>query len=195
MSKKFSNTTADYLDWNEMLNLVRKLFNDRNYKMSLFIAIGSFWGLRVSDILSLRWEQILNIEEFSIREKKTGKTRLIRINTQLQKHILECYENINPIGNKSHVFLSQKCGVFSIQRINVILKEIRVKYRLNIKNFSCHSLRKTFGRQVFNMSGENSEMALVKLMEIYNHSNMSLTKRYLGLKNDEIKETYDLLRF
>ena len=69
------------------------------------------------------------------------------------------------------------------------------KYRLNIKNFSCHSLRKTFGRQVFNMSGENSEMALVKLMEIYNHSNMSLTKRYLGLKNDEIKETYDLLRF
>lgn len=70
MSKKFSNTTADYLDWNEMLNLVRKLFNDKKYKMSLFIAIGSFWGLRVSDILTLRWEQILNIEELSIKEKK-----------------------------------------------------------------------------------------------------------------------------
>ena len=45
------------------------------------------------------------------------------------------------------------------------------------------------------MSGENSEMALVKLMEIFNHSNMSITKRYLGLKDQEIREAYDLLRF
>lgn len=68
-------------------------------------------------------------------------------------------------------------------------------YKLNIKNFSSHSLRKTFGRQVFNMSGENSEMALIKLKQIFMHSNMGITKRYLGLKNEEIKETYDLLKF
>jgi integrase len=81
------------------------------------------------------------------------------------------------------------------QRLNVMLKEIIATYYLNIKNFSCHSIRKTFGRQVFNMSGDNSEMALIKLMEIMNHSNMGITKRYLGLKDDEIKEAYDLLRF
>ena len=40
--------------------------------------------------------------------------------------------------------VSQKGTVFTIQRINVILKEIKKKYRLKIKNFSCHSLRKTF---------------------------------------------------
>ena len=195
MSKKFSTTTSDYLVWDEMLNLVRKLSTDEKHKMSLFIAIGSFWGLRVSDILSLRWEQILNQNEFSIIEKKTGKTRVIRINAQLQKHIAECYEKIKPLGTKSHVFTSQKGGVFTIQRMNVLLKEIKVQYKLNIKNFSCHSLRKTFGRQVFKMSGENSEMALIKLMEIFNHSNMSITKRYLGLKEEEIKEAYDLLTF
>ncbi len=81
------------------------------------------------------------------------------------------------------------------QRLNVMLKEIIATYYLNIKNFSCHSIRKTFGRQVFNMSGDNSEMALIKLMEIMNHSNMEITKRYLGLKDQEIKEAYDLLRF
>jgi hypothetical protein len=27
------------------------------------------------------------------------------------------------------------------------------------------------------MSGDNSEMALIKLMEIFNHSNMGITKR------------------
>ena len=57
------------------------------------------------------------------------------------------------------------------------------------------SLRKTFGRQVYNMNSENSELALVKLMELFNHSSVAITKRYLGLRQEEILETYDCLTF
>ena len=57
------------------------------------------------------------------------------------------------------------------------------------------SLRKTFGRQVYNMNSENSELALVKLMEQFNHSSVAITKRYLGLRQEEILETYDCLTF
>ena len=195
MGMKYSTTTADYLDWEIAMNLIRKLAKDENYKMSLLIAIGCFTGLRISDILSLRWNQILNTDEFSIIEKKTGKKRIIRLNPQLQKHISECYGHIKPIGEKAPILVSQKGTVFSIQRINVILKEIKKKYRLKIKNFSCHSLRKTFGRQVYNMNGENSELALVKLMELFNHSSVAITKRYLGLRQEEILQTYDCLTF
>ena len=91
--------------------------------------------------------------------------------------------------------VSQKGTVFTIQRINVILKEIKRKYRLKVKNFSFHSLRKTFGRLVYNMNSENSELALVKLMELFNHSSLAITKRYLGLRQEEILETYDCLTF
>ena len=195
MGMKYSTTTADYMEWEIAMNLIRKLAKDENYKMSLLIAIGCFTGLRISDILSLRWNQILNTDEFSIIEKKTGKKRIIRLNPQLQKHISECYEHIKPIGEKAPILVSQKGTVFSIQRINVILKEIKKKYRLKIKNFSCHSLRKTFGRQVYNMNGENSELALVKLMELFNHSSVAITKRYLGLRQEEILQTYDCLTF
>ena len=59
----------------------------------------------------------------------------------------------------------------------------------------CHSLRKTFGRQVYNMNSENSELALVKLMELFNHSSVAITKRYLGLRQEEILQTYDCLTF
>ena len=148
MSLKYSNTTADYLVWSDAMNLIRKLAKDKDYKMSLLIALGCFTGLRISDILALRWEQILNTEEFTITEKKTGKRRTIRLNLQLQQHIKECYEHIQPIGIKAHMLVSQKGTVYSVQRINVILKEIKKKYRVKVKNFSCHSLRKTFGRQV-----------------------------------------------
>ena len=195
MSLKYSNTTADYLVWSDAMNLIRKLAKDKDYKMSLLIALGCFTGLRISDILALRWEQILNTEEFTITEKKTGKRRTIRLNLQLQQHIKECYEHIQPIGIKAPILVSQKSTVYSIQRINVILKEIKKKYRVKVKNFSCHSLRKTFGRQVYTMSGENAELALVKLMELFNHSSVALTKRYLGLRQEEILETYDCLTF
>ena len=195
MSLKYSTTTADYLVWSEAMNLIRKLAKDGNYKMSLLIAIGCFTGLRISDILALRWNQILSVDEFAVIEKKTGKQRTLRLNLQLQKHIQECYEHIKPIGIKAPILVSQKGTIYTVQAINRILKDIKKKYRLKIKNFSCHSLRKTFGRQVYNMNSENSELALIKLMELFNHSNVAITKRYLGLRQEEILETYDVLSF
>ena len=195
MSLKYSSTTADYLIWSDAMNLIRKLSRDGNYKMSLLMAMGCFTGLRISDILALRWRQILNKDEFCITEIKTGKQRTIRLNPQLQQHIRDCYEHISPIGINAPILISQKGTAFTIQRINIILKEIREKYRLKIKNFSCHSLRKTFGRQVYNMNSDNAELALVKLMELFNHSSVAITKRYLGLRQEEILQTYDCLSF
>lgn len=195
MSLKYSQTTSDYLQWNEAMQLVRSLYKDANYKMSLLISIGCFWGLRISDILSLRWKDILNVDEFTIIEHKTGKQRTIRINQQLKRHITDCYKQINPIGINAPILVSQKGTTYTIQRINIILKEIKASYKLSIKNFSCHSLRKTFGRQVYNQNSDNAELALVKLMELFNHSNVAITKRYLGLRQEELLNTYDCLTF
>ncbi len=195
MHLKYSQTTSDFLQWDEAMKLIRLLYKDANYKMSLLISLGCFWGLRISDILSLRWNDILNVDEFSIIEHKTGKQRTIRINSQLKRHIADCYKQINPIGINAPVLVSQKGTVYTIQRINIILKEIKAEYKLSIKNFSCHSLRKTFGRQVYNQNADNAELALVKLMELFNHSNIAITKRYLGLRQEELLQTYDCLTF
>ncbi len=195
MSLKYSSTTADYLEWSEAMNLIRKLARNGNYKMSLLVAIGCFTGFRISDIIALRWKQILDVAEFTITERKTGKHRTVRINHELQLHIRDCYEHIKPVSMENHILISQKGTVYTVQRINIILKEIKAKYRLHIRHFSCHSLRKTFGRQVYNMNSDSAELALVKLMELFNHSSVAITKRYLGLRQEEILETYDCLTF
>ena len=56
-------------------------------------------------------------------------------------------------------------------------------------------MRKTFGRKVFESAGENANIALMRLSELFNHSNVSITKIYLGLREQELLETYDLLDF
>ena len=99
-------------------------------------ALGCFTGLRISDILALRWNQILDAEEFTIIEIKTGKQRTIRINMQLQQHIRDCYEHINPVGINAPVLISQKGTVYTVQRINVMLKEIKKKYRLQTVSYT-----------------------------------------------------------
>lgn len=75
MSAKFSQTAADYLEWSQTMNLIRNLYNDEYYRMSLLISFGAFWRLRISDILSLKWEQVYDLDEFTLVEQKTQNKR------------------------------------------------------------------------------------------------------------------------
>lgn len=85
--------------------------------------------------------------------------------------------------------------MYSTQRINTLFKEIKYRYGLKIEHFSTHSMRKSFGRRIVEVASENSEFALIKLSELFNHSDVMTTRRYLGLRNQELLETYDMLNF
>lgn len=195
MSAKFSSTTSDFLEWSQSMNLIRNLYRDGDYRISLLVSFGSFWGLRISDILALQWQQVYDRDEFELVEKKTQKRRLIKINGQLKKHINDCHQKIKPQSVEESIFISRKGSVYTVQRINVILKDLKVRYNLKIKNFSSHSLRKCFGREIFNRSGENAELSIVKLSHLFNHSSPSITRRYLGISQKELMETYEILTF
>lgn len=195
MSRRNSHTTADYMPWNDAICLINRLYKDGQYRMSLLIGCGIFFGLRISDLRTLRWSMLLNEGMFQLQEKKTNKYRKIKINSDFQKHIRDCYQALGISNPEEHCFLSSKKVVYSTQRINVLLKEIKQKYNLKIENFSTHTMRKTFGRKVVEMANQNAEVALIKLMELFNHSSIAITKRYLGLRQEELLETYDLLTF
>ena len=197
MSQKHAYTTADYLPWDSATSLIRKLYRKGDYRMSLFIGCGAFFGLRVSDLLSLTWNQILTGEEFAIYEQKTGKRRVIRINSGFQAHVQDCFNALGVKDAEECCFLNRYGGLISLQMINRHLKAIKVKYQLRINNFSTHSLRKTWARRVY--ENENAQgrgdMALLKLSELMNHSSPAITRRYIGLRQQELGEVYDNLTF
>ena len=187
--------TSNALDWDVMLSLVRKLYRDSNYRMSLLIGCSAFFGLRISDTLSLTWAMLLNGDKFVIYEKKTNKRRVVKINKGFQKHINDCYDALHITNEDEKCFLSHKKMVYSTQRINILLKEIKKKYNLKIEHFSTHSLRKCWALKVYKESGNDASLALQKLSLMMNHASVSVTRTYLGITESQLLDTYNLLDF
>ncbi len=197
MSVKHSFATADYLPWEDAMALIRKLYRDGKYRLSLLVGCGCFFGLRISDLLALKWSQILDNDEFAITEQKTGKRRVIRVNKGYQGHIKDCYQALGIDDADELCFLNRFGSKTSIQMINRHFKWMRVQYCLKISNFSTHSLRKTWARQIWekeNNAGKG-EMALLKLSEMLNHTAPNITRRYIGLRQQELGEVYEALQF
>ena len=187
--------TSNALDWDTMLSVVRKLYRDGDYRLSLLIGCGAFFGLRISDTLSLTWSMLLNDDKFVLYEKKTNKRRVVKINKGFQKHIKDCYDALHITNEDEKCFLSRKKMLYSTQRINSLLKEVKKKYNVRIEHFSTHSLRKCWALKIYKESGNDASLALQKLSLMMNHASVSVTRTYLGITESQMLDTYDLLDF
>jgi integrase len=196
MSKKGQTTTTTYIDWNDFISIITRLEKDENYRFCLLISIGVFTGLRISDLLSLRYSDLLNKETFSIREKKTKKQRSIKVNKDLREIVDRIVQKSNVTDLNEQIFINRfKTKTIDISYVNVKLKEIMKYYRIKLEgNVSTHTFRKTLGRRVMEVNNYSNE-SLVLLMELFGHSSMSITKRYLGIREQEIHNVYDSLTF
>jgi integrase len=139
--------------------------------------------LRTSDIRTITFEQ-LNDKVIKIKEQKTNKNRTIVVN----QSILDALSKSTAKSKTGFVFKSQKNAVISTQQVNRLLK-VAFSSLLPTHCISTHSLRKTFGRRVYENNNQ-SEKALMYLSELFNHSTMKLTRIYLGIKQEELDNIY-----
>jgi integrase len=194
MSKKGTTTTTSYMEWNDFVSLITRLEKDEDYKFSLLISTGVFTGLRISDLLTLKYSDFVKKDVLKITEKKTGKVRSIKINKDLHQIIDRIIVKLN-INDLNTLIFVNRYGTKSIDKsyVNVRLKEIFKRYRIKVGgNISTHTFRKTLGRRVMEVNNYSNE-SLVLLMELFGHSSMGITKRYLGIREQEIHDVYDSL--
>jgi len=192
MSKLNSNTTTNGLDWNQMLGLLSRLKKDKRNFEFLLIATGSYFGLRAKDLLNLKWKDIQNTDTLTVVESKTKKTRLITINPNLKEVFDFCQNQQIKSGCfsvENYLFPNKSGKSISIQYINRILHRIFEKYNVKVQNGSTHTLRKTFGKRVWEVD-DKSERSLIYLSEIFNHSSIQITKRYIGITQQDINNIY-----
>jgi len=158
----------------------------RNY---VLIVMGAYTALRISDLLRLTWNDVYNFEQASFRthititEKKTGKTKTVALNGQAIYALRMYFSHRTDDGI---IFSNNRKKVAAISRIQAY-RIIRIAAEaLGLAgHISCHSLRKTFGYHAW-----NSGVPIVILMDIYNHSSYEITRRYLGVSQDDMDKVY-----
>lgn len=158
----------------------------RNYTM---VIMGTYTALRISDLLRLKWSDVYDEQHnrfhshITIIERKTRKTKIIALNN----HILASLQILFPYRQGEFLFTSRKNKEKAISRIQAwrIINGAVTELGLTGK-IACHSLRKTWGYHAWT----SGEVSPVVIMEIYNHSNYEVTKRYLGVSQDDLDKAY-----
>ncbi len=171
---------STYINFDTALNKGMKLIitgKDKNF--GLLIVVGINLGLRISDLLNLTFSD-LREDNLELTEGKSKKTKKLKINQNIKKAL----ENFKEVPGGFNCFISQKKSVYSVQTINRKMKQY-----FKGKRVSSHSLRKTFGRKVWDNHGQ-SEKALIYLSELFNHRSISVTRKYLGIRQEELDDIY-----
>ena len=179
VSAKGRITKAHYIDFDKAYNSALRMKGTKNENFGFYIVVAIHTGLRIGDILKLKRK---NFQDgvYQLREQKTGKAKTLPFN----KKVLEYF---NELRNKSEiVFRSNKGTTFCSQTIN---RKIKQTFQAKNKNYSSHSLRKSFGRKVYEMNN-CSEDALVSLSEIYNHTDLRVTRTYLDITQEKLDSIY-----
>lgn len=155
----------------------------RNY--ALFI-VGLNLPLRISDILSLKWGQVYNFEKkyfkkyLEIHEKKTGKQNILAINNSTRDVLQILLEDQDEVNESNYIFTTYKYQKHPISRVTAYIIIHNAAESIGLENIGCHSLRKTFGYHAWKKG-----VHLALIMSIYNHSSIAVTKRYLGIEQED----------
>jgi len=152
--------------------------NERDY---LMFVLGINSGLRISDLLKLTVEDVKE-GIVQIREKKTGKVKQFALSDTCVKAIKKYLKNTGI--NTGTLFPSAKGENKPISEKSAwrILKTAAEWCGIE-ENVGTHSMRKTFGYHAFKQGVEP-----YYIMKCLNHSSLVVTKRYIGIEQDELDE-------
>jgi integrase len=185
---KSIDKTSDYLSTEELRKLNRYFQNQKNYSMALLIEFGFRTLLRFSDLERFKWEDILNMDELTLNEKKTNKRRAIKVGEVLKELITKYYSEMeNP-------YLKSKVFEYTLRHTNRLLQIGAKEIGIRKKNISTHSLRKSGARFIWEEFNKSDE-SLIKLCMVLNHSSSAITRRYLGITKEEIADIYEGFNF
>jgi integrase len=166
-----------------------ELKKDQAKRDLMIILTAMNTAFRAEDLLQLRVKDI-DKGFMSVKENKTGKIQCFPINRDLWAKLMD-YVKENGLSGDEYIFNPQQLHSKGLpytdpvtrQRINQIINkavhDVGIPYSVGL-----HGLRKTFGYAFVKESGGNP----LTLMKMYNHSNMSVTQRYVEWDIDDVQK-------
>ena len=187
-------------------NHINEAKNDNQRQIAcrnkMLFVIGINVGIRGSDLRTLQWSFFfekdsngnLKFRDFytlqPMKQRKQKKYVKLHFNQSVKQAIAKYVEEY-PIENlNDYMFASRKGDEpINVRSLWRIIKEAAGEAGIQ-QNIGSHSLRKTFGFWCWHQA-EDKNKALVILQQIFNHSSTSVTSKYIGILDDEMKDMFN----
>lgn len=187
MAKKHIQT-SEPLKTKKQIKLVRSLIQtstDYPLRNRLLFDIGINNGIRTIDILALSVSDVVDSKgnpksETTIVESKTGKTRTVRFNKDIQAEIKNYLDKRQFKSEWLFPSTKQRNKHLTTQAVYRMFKRISGS-EPSLKGLTAHSMRRTFGYHFYQKTHD-----IVTLMKIFNHSSQAITLRYIGVEKEDI---------
>ena len=155
----------------------------KDSKNRLLIEYALRTGLRISDILSVRVQDVWGKDTYIVTEKKTGKAKELALHDGLKLSIMTYVAN-HDLKYDDFLFCSNMNRQASIQRAQAHKIIAKAGDMIGL-TLSAHSLRKTFGYHAYTQGVDIS-----LLQTIFQHSSQAVTLRYIGITQENINQVY-----
>ena len=196
-------------DKEDIRRISEYLVEQGRYRDNMLFIVGINVGLRVSDLIELRFSDFIDADgkyktEFDVfehktrRSRKSAKNRRIGINEAVIWAIDEYLNSEARQGKTKKIndFLfpasrsDTATGHINRKTVDLLLKGIVKDLGIQVK-VSTHTLRKTFGYQLMEAApiGKKEETLLL-LQEIFGHADSRITRRYIGITQEDITDAY-----
>lgn len=190
INPKLRKSLPKVLNEDEINNLLDiKLINDFDYRNKAMLEIMYSSGLRVSELINLKVNDI-DLENETVRIfGKGSKERIVPLNeyttialkTYITNHRKELFKH----GENDFLFLNNHGNKMTRQGFFKILKKIAKEKNIKTE-FSPHTLRHSFATHLLKYGAD-----LRSIQELLGHSDISSTQIYTHVTNEKLKKNYE----
>lgn len=188
-SPKIGKYLPDVLSIDEVDRLLDiKPKNNFEFRNKCILELLYSTGLRISELVSLKFENI-NLDDSLIKVMGKGsKERIVPLNDITTDYLKEYIEKIRPEMLKKvqtdYIFLNNHGKVLTRQAVFKMIKKRALEANIK-KNISPHTLRHSFATH---MLSNGADIRFIQ--ELLGHSDIATTEIYTHIANEKLKSDY-----
>ena len=187
---KLRKSLPHVLSVSDVDKLLDITLNDKySYRNKAMLELMYSSGLRISELVNLKMQDIDLMENIIRVYGKGSKERIVPIGDYASKYLDIYIKEYRPKFIKKHLndylFLNSRGENISRQALFKIIKQLLREKKLNVA-FSPHTLRHSFASHMLENGAD-----LRSIQELLGHSDISTTQIYTHISNKKIIENYN----
>ena len=161
----------------------RMIGNERNQKHKLVIMLLYYGGLRLSEIVNIKWVDVdFDRMLIHIKAAKGDNERIVFLHDKIRDALMTIKSN-----SEKFILLSERGSKYNRRTIQMIVKNAAVKSGIK-KKISPHTLRHSFATHLLEAGAD-----IRYIQQLLGHKNLQTTQIYTHVANKDIKRLANLL--